>query len=57
MCLIDNFFVFCRNMVSQLQEAEDEAVLIPIEKPSHCYSVPVTWKELERIFAVYPDGA
>ncbi len=40
-----------------LQEAEDEDVLIPIEKPSHCHSIPVTWKELERIFAVYPDGA
>ena len=40
-----------------LQEAEDDDVLIPIEKPSHCHSIPVTWKELERIFAVYPDGA
>ena len=39
-----------------LQEAEDEDVLIPLEKPSHSYALPVTWKELERIFAVYPDG-
>ena len=36
--------------------AEDNDVLIPLEKPSHSYALPVTWKELERILAVYPDG-
>ena len=39
-----------------LREAEDNDVLIPLEKPSHSYALPVTWKELERILAVYPDG-
>ena len=39
-----------------LREAEDDDVLIPLEKPSHSYALPVTWKELERILAVYPDG-
>ena len=40
-----------------LSEAENDDVLIPLEMPSHSCAVPVTWKELERIFAVYPDGA
>ena len=39
-----------------LREAEDKDVLIPLEKPSHSYALPVTWKELERILTVYPDG-
>ena len=39
-----------------VREAENEDVLIPLEMPSHSSAVPVTWKELERIFAIYPDG-
>ena len=40
-----------------LREYSGDDLLIPIEQPSHGYSLPVTWRELERIFAVYPDGS
>ena len=36
-------------------EEKDGELLLPIEQPAHGYAVPVTWSELERIFAVYPD--
>ena len=38
-----------------LEELDDTDLMIPLEQPSHGYALPVTWKELERIWEVYPE--
>ena len=37
------------------EELDDLSLMIPLEKPSHAYALKVTWKEIERITAAYPE--
>ena len=38
-----------------LEELEDSELMIPLDQPAHGYSLPVTWKELERLMNAF-DG-
>ena len=39
----------------EMEELDDSELLIPLIKPAHGFSLPVTWKELERLMDAF-DG-